>query len=131
MLQVLPELMKACMRTKSGAVRCGALGIIVKVAERLTEQESTALIRMLAKITAVDKTPATLKQTLAVRPVLWLATWHRTCFACMDLVWLVLASVGDPCAQQLTPHAMIECSWQSPSASPRAQTTARKLSYRY
>jgi hypothetical protein len=65
--QVLPELMKACMRTKSGAVRCAALAIIVDVVTRLTDAESGAVLRMLARVTSVDRTPATLKHTLAVR----------------------------------------------------------------
>lgn len=66
--QVLPELLKACLRTKSGAVRCGALRNVAATADRLTEQESSAVVRMLAQITAVDKSPATLQYTLKVRP---------------------------------------------------------------
>lgn len=66
--QVLPELLKACLRTKSGAVRCGALRNVAAIADRLTEQESAAVVRMLAQITAVDKSPATLQYTLKVRP---------------------------------------------------------------
>ena len=64
---VLPELMKACMRTKSGAVRCGALLILVDAASRLTEAESNAIVRMVAKIASVDKSPSTLQHVLKVR----------------------------------------------------------------
>lgn len=67
---VLPELMKACMRTKSGAVRCGALLLLVDVAARLTEAESNAIVRMIAKIASVDKSPSTLQHVLKVRNAL-------------------------------------------------------------
>jgi hypothetical protein len=57
------------LRTKSGAVRCGVLINIAAIADRLTEQESAAVIKMLGQITTVDRSPATLQYTLKVVPL--------------------------------------------------------------
>jgi hypothetical protein len=64
--KVLPELVKACLRTKSGAVRCAALLDTTIIAPRLTEAESVMLVKVLAQVTSVDKTPNTLKNILKV-----------------------------------------------------------------
>ena len=64
--KVLPELMKACLRTKSGAVRAAALAILADMAPRLTEAESGGVVKALARVVSVDKSAATLQNAVKV-----------------------------------------------------------------
>jgi hypothetical protein len=104
---ILPELLKACLRTKSGAVRCGVLTNVAALADRLTEQESAAVIRMLAQVTSVDKSPATLQSTLKV--CCWPA--HSLLFAsfCMKLTKLFATKLLHTIFLQLEPEHLL---WQ-------------------
>lgn len=65
--KVLPQLLKACVNTKSVNVRLAALQVVASLAPRLTEQESDVVGRMIKHLTAMDSSDPTLASIVEVR----------------------------------------------------------------
>eukprot|EP00892_Ulva_mutabilis_P010562 jgi/Ulvmu1/7879/UM004_0110.1 len=62
--QVLPQLLKACVNTKSASVRTGVLEVVASLAPRLTEQESDVVGRMIKHLTGMDSSDPTLSSVM-------------------------------------------------------------------
>lgn len=67
--KVLPQLLKACVNTKSASVRMAVLEVVAALAPRLTEKESDVVGRMIKHLTGIDSSDATLSGVMDVRPV--------------------------------------------------------------
>lgn len=64
--KVLPQLLKACVNTKSASVRTGVLVVVALLAPRLTEQESDVVGRMIKHLTGMDSSDPTLSSVMDV-----------------------------------------------------------------
>lgn len=65
--KVLPQLLKACVNTKSASVRLAVLQVVASLAPRLTEQESDVVGRMIKHLTGIDASDPTLSSVMDVR----------------------------------------------------------------
>lgn len=66
--KALPQLLKACVNTKSANVRLAALEVVASLAPRLSEQESDVVGRMIKHLTGIDSSDPTLSSVMDVRP---------------------------------------------------------------